>query len=277
MAVESVQNTALCLFICRIHNIDVSFSDKTRRALVRLGMSAPEIRAYSALLRAAEPTAAELSQNASIPPSKIYEILGSLEEKGWIGSSDSRPTKYFAKSPGTGLEITRQNQKAEFEHDRTTILNELNPIYEKGDSTEKPDILVLSGPAIEAKMLEVAELCRSEVMIAIPEAGRMLIPQAMPRLRAMYDRGIRIRVLAPAGTDELVLRHLSRVSTTVRVKEDLFGGGIIADGRYVMILLGPERADAEAADTAAIWADHVGLARLATTYFEYLFEGSRII
>ena len=253
----------------------MSFSDNTRRALVRLGMSAPEIRAYSALLRAAKPTAAELSREAGVPYSKIYEVLGSLEAKGWIGSSDSRPTRYFARSPGTGLETTRQSRVADFERDRSTILNELTPIYEKGDSTEKPDILVLSGPAIEAKMLEVADSCRSEVMIAVPEAGRRLVPRALPRLRALHDRGVRIRVLAPNGTDEVTLRHLSRVSTTVRVKEGLFGGGIIADGRYVIILLGPERADAEASDTVAIWADHAGLARFAGKYFEYLFEGSR--
>ena len=253
----------------------VSFSDNTRRALVRLGMSASEIRAYSALLRAAKPTAAELSQEAGVPHSKIYDVLGSLEAKGWVGSSDSRPNRYFAKSPGTGLETTRQSREADFERDRSTILNELTPIYERGDSTEKPDILVLSGPAIEAKMLEVADSCRSEVMIAVPEAGRRLVPLALPRLRALHDRGVRIMVLAPTGIDEATLRHLSRVSTTVRVKEGLFGGGIIADGRYVMILLGPERADAEASDTVAIWADHAGLARFAGKYFEYLFEGSR--
>ena len=255
----------------------MSFSEKTRKALVRLGMSSPEIRAYSTLLRSTKPTAAEISQKAGVPYSKIYEVLGALETKGWVGSTDSRPARYFAKSPGTGLETIRQRREADFEADHYTILNELAPIYERGDATEKPDILVLSGPAIEAKMLEVAESCRSEVMIAVPEAGRLLIPRALPRLRALHDRGVRIMVLAPEGTDEMALRHLSRVSTTIRVKEGLFGGGIIADGRYVMILLGPERADAEAADTVAIWADHAGLAKFAGKYFEYLFEGSRTI
>ena len=253
----------------------VSFSDKTRRALVRLGMSAPEIRAYSVLLRSTKPAAADVSDKAGIPYSKIYKVLGALEAKGWIGSTDSRPTLYFAKSPGTGLETTRCKLEADFEVDHSTIINELAPIYEKGDATEKPDILVLSGPAIEAKMMEVAESCRSEVMIAIPEAGRLLIPRALPRLRALYDRGVRIMVLAPDGIGLTTLKHLTRVSTTVRVKEGLFGGGIIADGRYVMILLGPEHAGAEASDTVAIWADHAGLARFAGKYFEYLFEGSR--
>ncbi len=250
------------------------FTDKTRRALVRLGMSAPEIRAYSALLRSAEPTAAELSQSAGVPLSKIYDVLGSLEGKGWVGSTDTRPTKYFAKSPATSTEAIRRSREEEFERDSSAVLNEITPIYERGDAAEKPDILVLSGPAIEAKMLEMAESCRDEVLIAVPEAGRNLVPRAMPRLRALHDRGVNIKVLAPDGMDEIVLRHLARVSSTVRVKEGLFGGGLIADSRYVMILLGPESAAAEASDTVAIWADHAGLAGFATKYFEYLFEGS---
>ena len=258
-------------------NETMNISDNTRRALSRLGMSAPEIRVYTSLLKIAEPTAAELSRSAGIAYSKIYDVLGSLEEKGWVGTTDSRPARYQAKSPGTGLETTRRRWVTTFEHDRAAILGELNPIYESGDSAEKPEILVLSGPAIEAKMLEMAELCRNDVRIAVPEAGRHLVTRAMSQLRALHDRGVRTMILTPDGMDENVLRHLARISTKVRVKEGLFGGGIIVDSRYVMILLGPERADADASDTVAIWADHTGLAGFADKYFEYLFEGSRTI
>ena len=59
-------------------------------------------------------TASDLSQNSGVPYSKIYEVLGTLEEKSWIGSDDSRPTKYFAKSPSTGLETTKQKIENDF-------------------------------------------------------------------------------------------------------------------------------------------------------------------
>lgn len=252
----------------------MNLTDKTRRALVRLGMSSPEIRAYSVLLRSTEPTAAEVSQSSGVPYSKIYDVLGSLEEKGWVGSTDSRPTRYLVRSPATSMDIIRRNQEKEFERDRASILSELTPIYEKGDAAEKPDILVLSGPAIEAKMLEMANTCHAEVLIAIPDAGRNLISRAMPRLRALHDRGVSIKILVPSGIDEMVLRHLSRVSSTVRVNDELFGGGLIADSRYVMILLSPEKVGAAESNTVAIWADHSGLAGFAAKYFEYLFEGS---
>jgi hypothetical protein len=48
----------------------------------------------------------------------------------------------------------------------------------------------------------------------------------------------------------------------------MFGGGIIADGREVILLLGQE---GEEAVGLAIWSDHIGLAKFAKNYFEYLW------
>jgi len=75
----------------------MSISDKTKKSLEKIGFTSYEIKSFSALLRSGEMTASDISQKSGVPYSKIYEVLGSLEEKGWIGSDDSRPTKYFCK------------------------------------------------------------------------------------------------------------------------------------------------------------------------------------
>src|SRR3989304_473081 len=113
----------------------MSISDNTRKSLEKIGLTSYEIRTYSSLLKAGELTASELSQKSGVPYSKIYEVLGSLEEKGWIGSDDSRPTKYFAKSPATGLETTKQKMELEFKNNQNIILNELIPLYEKSGTS----------------------------------------------------------------------------------------------------------------------------------------------
>ena len=92
----------------------MSISDKVRKSLEKVGLTSYEIRTYTALVNSGELNASELSQKSGVPYSKIYEILGILEEKGWIGSDDSRPTKYFAKSPTTALETTKQSLDSEF-------------------------------------------------------------------------------------------------------------------------------------------------------------------
>ena len=253
----------------------MSISDKTKKALEKIGLTSYETRTFTALLKAGQQTASDLSQKSGVPYSKIYEVLGTLEEKSWIGSDDSRPTKYFAKSPSTGLDTTKQKMENDFSQNQSVILNELVPLYEKSGTSEKPDIWVLSGSAnIAAKILEMVESCRNEVMIAVPEAGEELVKKALPKLRALHDKGVDITILISDKIDKESINAIKRVAT-VKIKKGLFGGGIISDKRYVVILLGPEIAGASSSDIVAIWADHAGLAGFAHQYFEYLLKDSK--
>ena len=255
----------------------MNISDKTRRALEKIGLTSYEIRTFTSLLKDGELTASDLSQKSGVPYSKIYEVLGTLEEKGWIGSDNSRPTKYFAKSPSTGLETTKQNQEKDFSTNQNIILSELVPLYEKSGTSEKPEIWVLSGAVnITAKILEMVESCTKEVMIAIPEAGQELVKLALPKLRLLHDKGVEITILTSDKLDKDSTVAIKRVAK-VKVKEGLFGGGIISDKRYVVILLGPERGDTKSSEIVAIWADHAGLAIFAREYFEYLLKDSKEI
>ena len=153
-------------------------------------------------------------------------MLGTLEEKGWISSDESRPTKYIAKSPTTALETTKQNADTEFSNNQNKILTELIPLYEKSGTSEKPDIWFISGTMnIVSKIMEMVENCRKEVMIAVPQAGEEIVKQALPKLRQLHDKGIEITILTSDSLDKESLKSISRVAD-VKVKEGLFGGGI---------------------------------------------------
>jgi len=198
-----------------------------------------------------------------------------LEEKGWIGSDDSRPTKYFAKSPTTALETTKQSAENEFLKNRNVILTELTSLYEKSGTSEKPDIWVISGAMnIVAKIMELVENCRSEVLIAIPQAGEEIVKQSLPKLRQLNEKGVKITILTSDKLDKESVRSISRIAK-IKIKSGLFGGGIISDKRYVVILLGPEISGSKTTDIVAIWADHAGLAGFAKEYFEYLLKDAK--
>jgi len=240
-------------------------SDRVRKALERMGMTAYEVRSYATLLAGGPQNAATLSAGSGVPHSKIYEALTSLEGKGWVRSDDSRPTVYTPLSPETGLEATRQEAERRLREDGREVLAELGPVFEKGGTGERPDILVLSGAEnIASRVLETLESCREELMVAIPQVSAAMLAAAMPRLRLLHDRGVGITALVSDKTDEATVRAFSRVSS-VSVRRGMFGGGIISDRRHVVILL-----EGRGGDTVAIWAEHPGLAGLAREYFEYL-------
>jgi len=253
----------------------MSLSDKARKALEKIGLTSYEIKTYSALLKTGQINASDLSQKSGVPYSKIYEVLGTLEEKGWIGSDESRPTQYFAKPPATAIENSRQIQEVGFKNNEFIILKELTPLYEQSGTSERPDIWVLSGVVnIASKILEMVDSCRNEVLIAIPKVAEDLAKEALPKLRLLHDRGVDITILVSEDASSDTLKALSRVAK-VKIKKGLFGGGIISDKRYVVILLGEDLGTSGSAEAVAIWADHSGLAGFAREYFEYLLKESK--
>jgi sugar-specific transcriptional regulator TrmB len=253
----------------------MSLSDKTRKALEKVGLTSYEIKTYAALLKTGQITASDLSQKSGVPYSKIYEVLGTLEGKGWIGSDDSRPTQYFAKPPATAIQSTKQALETDFQNNEDVIIKELTPLYEQSGTSERPDIWIISGVInIATKILEMVDSCRNEVLIAIPKVAETVAKEALPKLRLLHDRGVDITILVSEDVDTDTLKSLSRVAK-VKVKKGLFGGGIISDKRYVVLLLGEELGTIGAKDAVAIWADHSGLAGFAREYFEYLLKESK--
>ena len=74
--------------------------------------------------------------------------------------------------------------------------------------------------------------------------------------------------------DKESVKAIARIAK-IKIKSGLFGGGIISDKRYVVILLGPEISGSKSTDVVAIWADHAGLAGFAKEYFEYLLKDAK--
>ena len=96
-----------------------------------------------------------------------------------------------------------------------------------------------------------------------------------PELRTLHDRGaVKINILASAKITSDTMKALSRVAE-VRLKDGLFGGGIIGDAKHVIILLGEGTGENGSFEPIAIWADHTGLAGFAKGYFQYLWDSGQ--
>jgi hypothetical protein len=86
----------------------------------------------------------------------------------------------------------------------------------------------------------------------------------------LHEKGVRITVLASEETTTDTVRAISRIAE-VRLKNNMFGGGVIGDSKQVMILLSEGRSDNMNVEPIAIWAEHTGLAGFAKDYFHYLW------
>ncbi|MBI2185082.1 MAG: TrmB family transcriptional regulator [Thaumarchaeota archaeon] len=249
----------------------MSVSERAKRALDGLGLTGYEIKAYASLIEFGNMTAAEVSRHSGVPYSKIYDVLGTLESKGWIEADRSRPSKFYPKSPSTALETTRTRLERERAKNEEVALKDLMPLYDKRGSKELPEIWIVRGEFnILSKVKETLDTCEKELMVALPsvldEFGATLIPVAS----ALKEKGLNVMIMVSSGTSPDFLRSLSRYAE-VRLRDQMFGGGVIADDKEVVLLLGGEDGSES---QIAIWADHPGLARLARSYFGYLWNDS---
>jgi len=247
-------------------------SDKSRKAMENLGLTGYEIKVYLSLLEGGPTIASEISKISGVPYSKIYEVVNSLEEKGWLESSSSRPQKFFPKSPQNALAAMRIRMENEIKDNENLIMSELVPIFQKRGIKERPEIWVVRGiHNIIGKVSEILLDCQAELLIALPEVAENIAKPAQPMLRTLYEKGVNISVLASGRTSSDTVRAISRIAQ-VRVKDHMFGGGVIGDSRQVMLLLGEGgNVESNGFEPIAIWAEHSGLAGLAKDYFEYLW------
>ncbi|TLY11758.1 MAG: TrmB family transcriptional regulator [Thaumarchaeota archaeon] len=252
----------------------MSISDRSRKAMENLGLTSYEIRVYLSLLDNGAMTASDISKKSGVPYSKIYEVLNGLEEKGWLETDSSRPQKFFPKSPSSALEAMRMRQETNFRESQSIVVNELMPMYTKSGIKERPEIWVARGVFnIVAKVNEIVQNARQELLVALPFVAAEVAKPLQPVLRTLHDKGVKINILASAKIAPEMIKALSRVAE-VRLKDGLFGGGIIGDGKQVVLLLGEGTAGNGTFEPIAIWADHAGLAGFAKGYFQYLWEDS---
>ncbi len=72
-----------------------------------------EVKIWAALLSRGVSTAGELSDIADVPRSRSYDVLESLEKKGFVVMKLGKPIKYIAVAPTEVLEIVKKNVKVD--------------------------------------------------------------------------------------------------------------------------------------------------------------------
>jgi len=247
----------------------MSINENTRDALREMGLNAYEIDAYIVLLEGGQMTAMEISQQATVPYSKMYEVLNSLKEKGWIKSSETRPFKYYPVPPLEATRFTKLQLEDKYLNWENTVGENLQPLYEKRELVERPDMLILRGQqAVLTKLEEVLKKASLEIVIAAPEFAKPVITLAEPLLGSGLKKTVSVKLMAAGKKEDwLFLRKYSGLKE-LRIRDHMFGGGVIADGKEAMLFLGEDK------PTLVIWSNHVGLVGFAREYFQFLWDSS---
>ncbi len=250
----------------------MSINENTRAAMREMGLNAYEIDAYIVLLEGGQMTAMEISQQAHVPYSKMYEVLNSLKEKGWIKSSESRPYKYYPVPPLEATRFTKLRLEDKYLNWENTVSENLQPLYEKRELVERPDMLILRGQqAVLTKLEEVLKKASIEIVIASPEFAKPVITLAEPLLGSGLKKTVKVKLMAAGKKGDWLFLKKNSGLNELRIRDHMFGGGVIADGKEALLFLGEDK------PTLVIWSNHVGLVGFAREYFQFLWDSSSTV
>jgi len=243
-------------------------SEATIKALKELGLTEYETAAYLALVEGGQISASDVSSRSKVPYSRIYDVLGRLEEKAFIQVQRGRPTIYIAKAPTEVARLVRMAWEDKIETASSIVVNELQPRFEREVQASSRDVWLMHGrAAILAKALEMLESARDEVKLSVPS-----LDMGMEDLTAIIERVLQVKassvqVLTSRGEESLGPPMPSQVE--IRTRDRVFGAGLIVDEQLTLIML----AGSEGNESfLGIYSSHVVFAAMARAYFDSLWS-----
>src|SRR3989339_924230 len=168
-----------------------------------------EVKIWTALLSRGVSTAGELSDIANVPRSRSYDVLESLEKKGFVVMKLGKPIKYLAVPPKEVLERVKKNVNDEAKEQitrleelkKTEIVNELNTLHTQGIELVEPSDLSgsLKGRHNLYNHLELT-IRNAEESVTIMTTSQGLLRKIeglKPTFEKIKKRGVKVRIAAP--------------------------------------------------------------------------------
>ena len=208
-----------------------------------------EVKVWTALLSRGISTAGELSNISDVPRSRTYDILESLEKKGFIIMRLGKPIKFVALKPLEVVERVKKNLMRSA-HEKTKrleklkgdeVLQELNMLFTKGIKFVEPSDLSGSLKGRQNlynhldMMLNNAE--KTITLVTTAEGLNRKLEVLMPSLEKCKKRGVKIRIAAQVDSNNIkVARDFKKVAE-VRSLENIKARFTIIDSKELMFML----------------------------------------
>ena len=207
-----------------------------------------EVKIWAALLSRGVSTAGELSDIANVPRSRSYDVLESLEKKGFVVMKLGKPIKYIAVPPTEVVERVKKNMRKDAEDavDRlenlkqTDVLKELTSLHDQGVELIEPSELSgsLRGRHNLYNHMEMTiRSAETSVEMMSTEQGIIRKAESLgPLFEELSTRGVKIRIAAPIiDSNHKALKAIEKFAEVRHT--DKKARFIIVDGKEIMFMV----------------------------------------
>ncbi|RLG12620.1 hypothetical protein DRN73_02055 [Candidatus Pacearchaeota archaeon] len=208
-----------------------------------------EVKVWTALLSRGTSTAGELSNISDVPRSRTYDILESLEKKGFIVMKLGKPIKFVALKPEEVVERVKKNllRDAQEKSKRLEklkgdeVLGELSTLFTQGVKFVEPSDLSgsLKGRQNLYNHLDmmVRDAEKSITIVTTSEGLTRKFEALMPSLLKAKKRGVKIRIAATIDKNNLkVAKDFKKVAEIKNIQK-IKARFVIIDSNQLMFML----------------------------------------
>ncbi len=208
-----------------------------------------EVKVWTALLSRGTATAGELSSISDVPRSRTYDILESLEKKGFIVMKLGKPIKFVALKPEEVIERVKKNlvMQAKEKSKRLEqlkgddVLGELSSLFVEGIKFIEPTDLSgnIKGRQNLYNHLDmlIREAQSTITLVTTVEGLNRKLEILLPSLEKAKKRGVKIRIAAPiTPANQEVAKEFSQVAE-VRNTDKIKARFCVIDGEQLMFML----------------------------------------
>lgn len=246
-----------------------------------------EVKIWTSLLCRGVATAGELSDISQIPRSRSYDVLDSLEKKGFVMMKLGKPIKYIAIEPTEIIrrikDQVKEKSKARIEElsniKDEALFTDLNLLY--GQGIQKVDSTNLSGSvqgrdAIYSQLKGMLESAEKEVVIATTEEGAF---RKMKKFKSVLvklkDKGVNVKVAAPVENLDGISKDV-RESVAFKKVSGLDARFCVVDKKQVLFMVSDDKSVHETYDSA-VWVNAPYFSESFGTMFDAMWaKGSSL-
>ncbi|MAG50873.1 hypothetical protein CL621_04525 [archaeon] len=248
------------------------------------GLNLYEVRIWTALLSRGISTAGELSDIGNVPRSRAYDVLESLEKKGFVVMKLGKPIKYIAVEPKEVVERVKKLIRGQAEDSvkklenlkEGDVLGELNSLHSQGIEFVEPSDLsgALKGRHNLYTHLELmAKNSEKSITLVTTSKGIVRKVDALkPELEKLTKKGVSIRIAAPITKENSSsIKDIMKIAE-VKNLDKMDARFCIIDNKEILFMV---LNDEEVHPTydVGVWVNTPFFANTLTNLFERVWKG----
>ncbi|MGB9675452.1 MAG: TrmB family transcriptional regulator [Candidatus Nanoarchaeia archaeon] len=254
--------------------------NKLRRAF---GLNLYEAKLWTALLSRGVSTAGELSDIADVPRSRTYDVLESLERKGFILVKPEKPIRYLAIPPNEICEkVTRHLAETTEEKIKklnslkdSDLIKELVALYKQGTEPLQPTdfcATIKGRHNLYDHLISLIKEAKNQISIVTTEEGlNRKVRVLKPLLEKAKMKGVKIKIAAPiTEKNKEAVKKLEGVAE-IKPLKDIKARFVIIDGEHLLFMFDDDE-KIHAMYDMGLWAKSPFFASSLQEMFEHFWK-----